>query len=160
MPVCDFVRSELQSNTERRPRGTAGRSPVQRAGVIWEGAVMKPGIVFLLVSTATLAQTSASSPETISWLPGMETFDHQGHTWMKIDSAGRASISAAVFDDGRHIAVQLVIVNRSAGNVDIMPDQFSMTLTEPKSKSMEFVPPERMPDPTRLLPTTVKPGGE
>ncbi len=108
----------------------------------------------------------AQSLNLVVWQPGMDHLYREGTLLMKADTQNCASVTVGVSADSQYISVNLTITSRSTTDLDILPDRFTLTLSEPQVLPLGHVVPEgdAMPEGNAkseiLRATTVKPGHE
>jgi hypothetical protein len=117
--------------------------------------------LWLRIVLAALAVSAASpAQKMIVWSPGMEHAYQDGVLWLKADSKDGAAIAVSVSQDAQFISVQVVITNHSPSAIDVLPDRFALTLSQPQTLPLGYVPPEGAPGAGILRATTVRPGQE
>ena len=107
---------------------------------------MRPYSIFFVLATVALAQSSLPQVNVAKWAQGSPISDsfYRDGALVKVIRNGGIEVRASAFDTGSKMRVQILVVNNSSARVDVVPDQFTLEITQPRQQALKYQDPGQM----------------
>lgn len=101
---------------------------------------------WIVIAVATALLSPAAEGAKIRWMAGAQNCDYfiEDGTLIEIFRLDGLDLRVALVDTGSKMRAQVWVENGTKSRLDVLPDLFSLTLMEPKQKTLRLEEPEEL----------------